>query len=159
MSLGLASWACVPIISTRSVAPQPLTKASVGKGCTAFWIRCDSHVATQGGFDSGFDTIPRLVIMTTFRFLRFISAVTSSFLKTPPDCLHFVPLFLKLFASTSLSFFFLVVRPTIVQGCFWWFLISRLGWSLSSCFCDRYISSSSSSFRVRRLVRFLGLRG
>ena len=93
--------------------------------------------------------------MTTFRFSRFTSAVASIFLKTPLDCLHFVPLFSKLFAFANLGFFFLGFFSTIVKGCFWWFLISLLGWSLSSRFCDWYVSSSSSSFRVRRLVRFL----
>ena len=44
-------WACAPIISNPISCPQPLTKASVGKGCIASRIRCDTHVATQEGFD------------------------------------------------------------------------------------------------------------
>ena len=43
--------------------PQPLTKASVGKGCTVSRIRGDTHVANQEGFDLGFVAIQRLVIM------------------------------------------------------------------------------------------------
>ena len=47
LRLGLARL----LFQIPSIAPQPLTKASVGKGCTTSWIRCDSHVATQGGLD------------------------------------------------------------------------------------------------------------
>ena len=47
LRLGLARL----LFQTPSVAPQPLAKVSVGKGCTTSWIRCDSHVATQGGLD------------------------------------------------------------------------------------------------------------
>ena len=49
-------WACVLglhayYLKTQSVAPQPLAKAGVGKGCIVSWIGCDFHVATQGWFD------------------------------------------------------------------------------------------------------------
>ena len=84
-------------------------------------------MATQGGFDQGFITVLRLVIMMVFRLLRLFRVWLLDSLKTLPDRLHFVPLFLKLFASVSLSFSFLKICLTIVQGCFWWFLISRLG--------------------------------
>ena len=49
------------------------------------------------------------VIMTAFLFSCFTLPVASHFLKTLHGCLHFVPLFLKLFASASLGFFFLEV--------------------------------------------------
>ena len=49
-------------------------------------------------------------------------------LKTSPDRLHFVPLFLKLFCLCKFGLpFFLEFCPTIIQDCFWWSLISRLG--------------------------------
>ena len=49
-------WACVLglhayYLKTQSVAPRPLAKAGVGKGCIVSWIGCDFHVATQGWFD------------------------------------------------------------------------------------------------------------
>ena len=84
-------------------------------------------MATQGGFDYGFVAVQRLVIMMVFRFSRLFRSWLLASLKTSFDRLHCVPLFLKLFASASLLFFFLEICPIIVQGCFWWFLISRLG--------------------------------
>ena len=65
--------------------------------------------------------------MMAFRLSRLFRLWLLASLKTLPDCLYFVPLFLKLFVSASLSFSFLEIFLTIVQGCFWWFLISRLG--------------------------------
>ena len=65
--------------------------------------------------------------MISFQLLRLFRLWLLASLKTLPDRLHFVPLFLKLFASASLSFSFLEICLTIVQGCFWWLLISRLG--------------------------------
>ena len=84
-------------------------------------------MAIQGGFDLGFVTVPRLVIMMAFRLSRLFRLWILASLKMLPDRLHFVPLFLKLFAFASLSFSFLEICLTIVQGCFWWFLISHLG--------------------------------
>ena len=54
--------------------------------------------------------------MTAFQFLRFTSVVASIFLKNPSDCLHFVPLFSKLFSSASLGFFFLEVLSDYCSG-------------------------------------------
>ena len=54
--------------------------------------------------------------MTAFRFSCFTSVVASIFPKTLPRCLHFVPLFLKLFASASLGFFFLEVLSDYCLG-------------------------------------------
>ena len=65
--------------------------------------------------------------MMAFRFSRLFWLRPLASLKTSPDRLRFVPLFLKLFTSVSLCSFFLEICPTIVRGCFWWFLISRLG--------------------------------
>ena len=49
-------------------------------------------------------------------------------LKTSPDRLHFVPLFLKIFFLFKFELpFFLEFCPTIVQDCFWLSLTSRLG--------------------------------
>ena len=56
------------------------------------------------------------MIVTNFLFSRFTSAVASIFLKTPPDGLHFVPLFLKLFSSASLGSFFLEVLSDYCSG-------------------------------------------
>ena len=65
--------------------------------------------------------------MMAFRFsLSFWPWLLAS-LKTSFDRLHYVPLFLKLFSSAILGFFFLEICLTIVQGCFWRFLISGSG--------------------------------
>ena len=63
----------------------------------------------------------------SFRLSRLFRLWLQTSLKTLPDRLHFVPLFLNIFSSASLSFSLLEICLTIVQGCFWWFLISRLG--------------------------------
>ena len=68
--------------------------------------------------------------MMAFQLSRLFKLWLPVSLETPPDRLHFVSLFLKLFASASLGFFFffsLEICPAIAQGCFWWFLISSLG--------------------------------
>ena len=65
--------------------------------------------------------------MMAFRLSHLFRLWLLASLKTLLDRLHFVPMFLKLFASASLSFSFLEICLTIVQGCFWWFLISRSG--------------------------------
>ena len=92
--------------------PQPLTKASVGNGCTISRIRGDTHVATQEGFDLGFVSFQRFVIMMVSRFLRLFWLWLLASLKTSPDRLHFVPLFLKLFCLCKfrLPFFLNFVR-------------------------------------------------
>ena len=65
------------------------------------------------------------MIMMTFRFSRSFRLWLLASLKTSLDLLYCVPLFLKLFASASLGFFFLEICPIIAQDCFWWFLTSR----------------------------------
>ena len=45
--LGLRAYYFKP----HQLLPQLLTKGSVGKGCITPWIRCDTHVTTQEGFD------------------------------------------------------------------------------------------------------------
>ena len=50
------AWACILglrayYFKPHQLPPQPLTKASVGKGCIASRIRCDTYEVTQEGFD------------------------------------------------------------------------------------------------------------
>ena len=57
--------------------------------------------------------------MMAFRLLLLFRLWLLVSLEMPPDCLHFVLLFLKLFASVSLGFFFLkfvqlLLRATLV---------------------------------------------
>ena len=84
-------------------------------------------MATQGGFDYGFVAVKRLVIIMAFLFSRSFRLWLLASSKTSFDRLYCASLFLKIFASTSLGFFFLEICPTIAQDCFWWFLTSRLG--------------------------------
>ena len=65
--------------------------------------------------------------MMAFRFSRSFQLWLLASLKMSSDRLYCVPLFLKLFASTSLGFFILEIFPIIAQDCFWWFLTPRLG--------------------------------
>ena len=65
--------------------------------------------------------------MMAFRFSRSFQLWLLALLKMSFDRLHCVLLLLKLFAFASLAFFFLEICLIIVHGCFWWFLISRLG--------------------------------
>ena len=65
--------------------------------------------------------------MMAFRLSHLFQFWLLASLKTLIGCLHFVPILLKLFASVSLSFSFLEICLAIVQGYFWWFLISNLG--------------------------------
>ena len=69
--------------------------------------------------------------MMASRFSRLFRLWLLASLKTSPDRLHFVPLFLKLFCLCKFGLpFFLEFCPIIVQNCFWWSLISRL-WLVS----------------------------
>ena len=99
-------------------------------------------MAAQGGFDLGFVTVQRLVIMMAFRLSRLFQLWLLVSLETPPDHLHFVPLFLKLFClcKFGLLFFFfdlsgyhsgfLLVVPNISLGGGVSLPVSRIGTSL-----------------------------
>ena len=65
--------------------------------------------------------------MMAFRFLRSFRLWLLASLKTSSVRLYYVPLFLKLFASAILGFFFLEICPIIAQDCFWWFLTVCIG--------------------------------
>ena len=66
--------------------------------------------------------------MMASRFSRLFRLWLLASLKTSPDHLHFVPLFLKLFCLCKFGLpFFLEFCPIIVEDCFWWSLISRFG--------------------------------
>ena len=92
--------------------------------------------------------------MMTFRLLRSFRLLLPISLKTSSDRWHCVPLFLKLFPSASLGFFFLEICLIIVQNCFWWFLIPCLGVVPFVQFLGLIRLSFSLSFReVLRSVR------
>ena len=150
-------WACVLGMraSNPSVAPptpQLLTKASVGKGCIASRIRCDTHVATQEGFDQDFVAIQRLVIMMASRFSRLFRMWLLVSLKTSPDRLHFVPLLLKLFClyKFGLPFFFSCILSDYRSGLL--FVVPDI--SLGAC-VPRLVSSLGKSFLLLCFFFFL----
>ena len=91
--------------------------------------------------------------MMAFRFSRSFRLWLLASLKTSFECLYCVPLFLKLFASASLGFFFLEICPIIAQDYFWWFLTSRLGGRPF-----RFISGIGATFLLLCLFGFEVLR-
>ena len=93
-----------------------------------------------------------------FRFPHSFRLWLLTSLKTSSNRLYYAPLFLKLFASASLGFFFLEICPIIVQDCFWWFLTSHLGvvpfipFLGLLCLFFFFVFSGSKSYEVLGLV-------